>query len=776
MVPNSLRPLPSPASPTERDLPERRCATATQRTEAEEELRAKEKVRNRFASDPGYQHPGHIDVLVPPPPLSSRDAENARRDASAGGLRRPLAATCGYDIERCDRERCVQIDAAGPARDSSKKRKRQDRKCVDLTCDEGYDYSCRRHEASWRAFRRYVEKCIPVKIQDATLFREMSLSDAGQRRDKWCGNYNIKANGDKDIVPILSSDLFSLPPAILDTTVTVQCAFPPPSIRNGDEDKGYLHCPSTPQEIDKAISFSNSSVASCNVPTFMGQEDQITTQMTLREAIAWGGGNDASDKCENDAMKFSTPSMAVCVAQESILTAESLSTPSAKGPHESSSDGECNKTVQILADGKIKQSAQNFPSRDDTPMAKLSNFLCLPSHLLLGDPGETDEEGSDHCNSSTVIHSVNLWYAPQPCCTNVHYDERDNILLVAGGRKVVELCPPGCVRGSGIHSDHANHPALLRRGRRGGGPDVERAIRAEIEATRDLKRRRTHVVSVGAGEGLYIPAGWWHRVESSSATVAINVWFDAGRGRGLGPRALRSNAPDHMAPFRLRHSARRYFEMHGDRATDAALEQLRRHAIGGTRRPTFSEAEWTQLKGTVSPPSVPTRERPSLGDDFIKRWAHFVEQVDADANAGKGSVRDIVDRFRMEMERFLLTIELTNDGHVRGLVRMWTRFPPTAAPTICATASASGELFSSLVLGFSPAACFIMTQAWERHATSAKCEKEVLEVESSYRQFFGLAGNKNEKRVRSHLLDGVEDFRCRVCRSYLVEGMVLGII
>ena len=92
----------------------------------------------------------------------------------------------------------------------------------------------------------------------------------------------------------------------------------------------------------------------------------------------------------------------------------------------------------------------------------------------------------------------------------------------------MELCPPGCIRGSGIHSEHANHPALLRS--RGRDDDVETImddgannngkgeqqqplevvaeIRSEIQVTRDLKRQRTHIVSVSAGEGLYIPARW----------------------------------------------------------------------------------------------------------------------------------------------------------------------------------------------------------------------------------------------------------------------------
>ncbi len=105
---------------------------------------------------------------------------------------------------------------------------------------------------------------------------------------------------------------------------------------------------------------------------------------------------------------------------------------------------------------------------------------------------------------------------------------------------------------------------------------------------------------------------------------------------------------------------------------------------------------------------------------------------------------------------------------------MWTRLPPPSTTDSGSGEWNGGRLFACLVLGFAPETCFVVTQAWERLASSATCDEGASEAESSYRHFFELAGNDGEKDVRSHLMDCVEDFRCDTCRSHLMEGILLG--
>lgn len=745
-------------------------------------------MRNRPASDPCYQHPGYIDVLVPPPLC----AKNASQDNSEerARLRRPLATTPGYDLEQCDHERWIRIDAAvEPANGLTKNRKRRFCQSAEDCVGNDFEYGDRRQAASWGAFQKYVEKCTPVKIHDVALFRDISPANANQKQPHHGGECDTDENGANVSISdengtygsVLSSDIASFASRILDTAVTVQCAFPPISTKNdaGDKRSSLFHL--TPQEMDKAISFSNNNTANGSIPTFMGQEDQVTTEMALRDVITWGGGTRTSDECKDNASVMpSALSMAVCVAQEPIVTADE---PAGAGQRESSIDnpsGECEKVIQILASGKLKQTTPKNPLKEDTSMAHLSYMLRLPSHLLLGESEKASGGGGDHRNVSIVIHNVNLWYAPQTCRTNAHYDERDNLLLVTEGLKMVELCPPGCIRGSEIYSDHANHPALLRRDeRRDEKLRVENdaietptasEILLEVQTTRDLKRGRTHVVSVGAGEGLYIPAGWWHRVESLSSTVAVNVWFDY-------ECASRTNVPKHAVPFQRRRSARKHYEKHADSAFDAALERRRQHFITGIRHAsdepkcsTFLKQQWTSLKEMKFSSFISTEQIRPLSDLFTKCWWNLTEEVNSKSVAEDGLIREIVRCIRIEIEYFFLFIDLANPLHVQELVRLWTCFPPLESPST----GAENKLFASLILGLSPETCFIVTQAWERHALSTASGEKESEVESSYKKFFELAGKENEKQVRWYLMDNVEEFRRRTCKSYLMEGILQG--
>lgn len=665
--------------------------------------------REHSLPDPGYEHPGHIDVLVPSPPNSEGAEGRGLR------LRRPLAATPSYPIEQCDRERWIPVATTRGAATScdggysSKTRKRPF--CQGIGHFSGSnDGGIARHEATWDAFRPYLERCVPVKIKNVALFRDATPT---HQNDHYENSH----------MPTILTDMTSLPPPILDTTVTVQCAFLP---KRDEESTIFL---TSPQKIDNSISLCMKGKTASSIPAFMGQEDQITTEMTLREAIHWSS---------------TTSNMAVCVAQVPIATTD-----------EESND---KKSIDINLDGTL-QSTTTRDVTNDPQMSQLSSMLRLPSYLLLGDPRETTKGGS----GGIVIRSTNLWHAPQTCCTNSHCDDHDGLLIVIEGTKAVELSPPGCIRGSSIYSEHANHPALLRRDVRNDDDNdsTDARIRSEINRTLDLKRLRTHIISVCAGEALYIPYGWWHRVESTSSSsddrtdkgcTAVNVWFDYDR-RTAGP-------PKHMAPFHLRDFARKRYEMHAENAATFALEGKRRIAMRQVdgRVPVGLmcsrilrqgwERVWALLRGVDHAAENDMRV---IGGTYSDCWTQFTKEVDANEVADIGLICAIVTQFRIQMEYFLLLINLGDDLHVGALVNMWTVFSPH---------SPSGHSqFSELILGMSQESCFVVTQAWERH-------KAKSEVESSFKRFFELAGDENEKKVRTHLMVGVEEFRRKSCESY----------
>ncbi len=733
--------------------------------------------------DPGYNHPGYIDVILP---ASSRPTPVndllATPDLSAGcsRRRRPLVTTPGYDIELYDDERLIPIIPSSTEQKCEfppTKKRRNANAQQRAVADESNGGSGIRQKAHWDAFRQYVERYIPVKIQDVALFREERCSTTAASTTIVAGNNEVSGRPS----PVVAA-IQSLPPHILDTDITVQCAYHPSpssvppvssarkgtSINGNNFSKQEPNCPHSASEIDKAISSScTNKTAMQLVPTFMGQEDQVTTEMTLREAIEWG--NHASS------------SMAVCVAQLPIATAaERLSRNNDGDGDQLCHDYDHNQgSIRLRLDGTIEECTSKCMSiTDDTPMSHLSSMLRLPSYLLLGDTTATVNDEKDyttslkdgtHNTSNIVIRSVNIWHAPQTCCTNVHYDDHDNLLIVTEGTKTVELCPPSCIRGSGIYSEHANHPAVLRNANIREEEQKER-IQSEIEATRILKQKRTHIISVNAGEALYIPQGWWHRVESTPSSsnegcTAINIWFEYRHS------SRTNNVPRYMMPFQLRCVARRYYELNAGHAANAILERKRRMAIA--LQLTSDDGvlkEWRSKSVDLVGSLLRGNAMSSCCNIFSESWTRLMNAYDA-ANefTPEGMKNAIITRFRNQLEYFLLHLNMNDAGHVRVLVQLWISLPLPTTPIL---RGKSNHLFTKLILELSPESCYIVTQAWERHSSNAKDNGN--QAEESYKNFFELAGcSEFATKLRRHLAMGVEDFRSEICQIVL-NGVLLG--
>ncbi|RMZ53402.1 hypothetical protein APUTEX25_004890, partial [Auxenochlorella protothecoides] len=90
--------------------------------------------------------------------------------------------------------------------------------------------------------------------------------------------------------------------------------------------------------------------------------------------------------------------------------------------------------------------------------------------------------------------AVNLWVGDERSVTSWHRDPYENMYVVVNGAKRFHLLAP------------ADGWRMAVR-------------RAEVE--------------VGPGETLYLPAGWWHAVEQSPDTIAVNYWHDRHWGAGV---------------------------------------------------------------------------------------------------------------------------------------------------------------------------------------------------------------------------------------------------
>ena len=117
---------------------------------------------------------------------------------------------------------------------------------------------------------------------------------------------------------------------------------------------------------------------------------------------------------------------------------------------------------------------------------------------------------------SDKLASVSLWLSGwRGSRGSIHYDNYQNLLCVVAGRKDVLLWPPET---AGLYPQQLG-------GESGNHSQVN--IARPCEARHPLfpgALRRATAVTLHAGDALYIPEGFWHQVDSSGTTIAVNYW------------------------------------------------------------------------------------------------------------------------------------------------------------------------------------------------------------------------------------------------------------
>lgn len=156
---------------------------------------------------------------------------------------------------------------------------------------------------------------------------------------------------------------------------------------------------------------------------------------------------------------------------------------------------------------------------------------------------------------------TNVWMSLSASETNCHYDDEDNLLVTVHGSKEVAVAEPGLCMCScpadGVPRSGAPAfgPAISLAAALHHRPDVNLfavAARAACSAVSgsacvycgtadkpaaDAEPCRpgiwTAVYTLGPGDALYLPAGFWHQVRSEPRTVAVNHWFAPHSLQGL---------------------------------------------------------------------------------------------------------------------------------------------------------------------------------------------------------------------------------------------------
>ncbi|OMJ74637.1 hypothetical protein SteCoe_26381 [Stentor coeruleus] len=127
-------------------------------------------------------------------------------------------------------------------------------------------------------------------------------------------------------------------------------------------------------------------------------------------------------------------------------------------------------------------------------------------------------------NQSVNVH---LWMNVKPVISETHYDSYQNLLCIINGSKFVELVPPSAMLKSySVISDVHNHT---------------------------LNRpRAAYEINLKKGDILYIPEGWWHRVESSENTVALSYTW-----KGIDQQALAIDLRGELDVYITRNAIKR---------------------------------------------------------------------------------------------------------------------------------------------------------------------------------------------------------------------------
>jgi len=359
-------------------------------------------------------------------------------------------------------------------------------------------------EEQWSTFHdQYILRGMPVKVASYNKFNCASTVASESACNRW-GSGDSNATWD-DIVKCM-------PHAVMDKVVTVQLARLKEEQEDGDNEKidassriykrrRLDDCsealfdssigPISAKEIDKYLSDDMLCTERfSNCPTFMGQDDQITTEMPFGRVMSQ----------LYDTSACSRKLFACCIAQEPIL---SLS------EEEESVYAKDVKSIECETDGTVgyvhNSSAPLSTLSDYNPLHILADGVVVPSTLL----------PRDHVK----IRNVNFWFTNQISTSNWHYDGNQNILAVVYGEKTIELCPPhpqiSGLKPSPISSNLANHPILLRSNKL-----RTHNLSREMRQANECLRRHRKLIKVRAGDALFIPEGWWHHVHSSGPCLA----------------------------------------------------------------------------------------------------------------------------------------------------------------------------------------------------------------------------------------------------------------
>jgi len=173
-----------------------------------------------------------------------------------------------------------------------------------------------------------------------------------------------------------------------------------------------------------------------------------------------------------------------------------------------------------------------YMAQNDLPVA-LASDVALPS--ICTDPSV----------GAGKLYGTMLWMGPAGTLSPLHYDPLDNCLMQMVGRKYVYLVPrhtdPSYIYVGPEWGQQSNTSAvdvaawmmMMIHREENDGKDVTASTAGAVAAAKAdsafplFRHAHAHAIAgvLSPGDVLYIPAQWWHAVQSLEFSISVNAWW-----------------------------------------------------------------------------------------------------------------------------------------------------------------------------------------------------------------------------------------------------------
>ncbi|KAF2771642.1 Clavaminate synthase-like protein [Teratosphaeria nubilosa] len=127
------------------------------------------------------------------------------------------------------------------------------------------------------------------------------------------------------------------------------------------------------------------------------------------------------------------------------------------------------------------------------------------------------------------VYDSSIWLGQAPTYTPLHRDPNPNLFIQLAGRKVVRLFRPEVGAGifAAVQEQIGGSASATMRGEEMMQGEENNALEKEVWGEVRQTEATGWEAELGAGDGLFIPKGWWHSVKGigSGMNGSVNWWF-----------------------------------------------------------------------------------------------------------------------------------------------------------------------------------------------------------------------------------------------------------